>query len=50
LLTLAEAQALTGLSRQTLRDAIESGELKSRQIGRAFRVKRGDLEKYIAGL
>ena len=50
LLTLSEAQALTGLSRQVLRDAIESGELKARQIGRAFRLKRADLEKYIEGL
>jgi excisionase family DNA binding protein len=50
LLTLAEAQALTGLSRATLRDAIEAGELKARQIGRAWRVKRGDLEGYIKKL
>ncbi len=50
LLTLAEAQALTGLSRATLREAIEAGELKARQIGRAWRVKRGDLESYIKKL
>jgi excisionase family DNA binding protein len=47
LLTLAEAQALTGLSRGVLRAAIDSGDLKAKQIGRAFRVKRADLEKYV---
>jgi excisionase family DNA binding protein len=50
LLTLAEAQALTGLSRATLRDAIEAGELKARQIGRARRVKRDDLNEWIKTL
>jgi excisionase family DNA binding protein len=50
LLTLAEAQALTGLSRGVLRAAIESGDLKAKQIGRAFRVKRADLEKYVGKL
>lgn len=50
LLTLAEAQALTGLSRATLREAIEAGDLKARQMGRAWRVKRSDLESYIKKL
>jgi excisionase family DNA binding protein len=50
LLTLAEAQAMTGLSRSTLRAAIDAGELKAKQIGRAFRVKRADLEKFIGKL
>jgi excisionase family DNA binding protein len=50
LLTLTEAQALTGLSRGVLRAAIESGELKARQIGRAWRIKRPDLESYIKKL
>jgi excisionase family DNA binding protein len=50
LLTLAEAQALTGLSRSTLRAAIDAGKLKARQIGRAWRIKRADLEIYIEGL
>jgi excisionase family DNA binding protein len=50
LLTLAEAQALTGLSRATLRDAIEADELKARQMGRTWRVKRSDLESYIKKL
>jgi excisionase family DNA binding protein len=50
LLTLAEAQALTGLSRATLRDAIEADDLKARQMGRAWRVKRSDLESYVKKL
>ncbi len=47
LLTLPEAQALTGLSRGILKAAIEGGELKAKQIGRAWRVKRADLEKWV---
>jgi excisionase family DNA binding protein len=50
LLTLAEAQALTGLSRATLRDAIEAGELKARKIGRGFKVTRANLEGYVKKL
>lgn len=47
LLTIAEAQALTGLSREFLRDAITQGELKAKVIGKGWRVKRSDLETYI---
>ena len=50
LLTLPEAQALTGLSKGFLRDAINSGELKAKIIGRSWRVKRSDLDDYVAGL
>lgn len=50
LLTLAEAQVLTGLSRGVLRDSIDSGELKAKQIGRAWRIKRSDLEAFIGKL
>jgi excisionase family DNA binding protein len=50
LLKLDEAQALTGLSRQTLRDAIDTGKLKAKMIGRAWRVKRDDLNSYIKSL
>lgn len=50
LLTLAEAQALTGLSRAVLREAVEAGTLKAKQIGRSWRVKRGDLESYVETL
>jgi excisionase family DNA binding protein len=50
LLTLPECQALTGLSRAVLRDAIEAGDLKARQMGRPWRVKRADLEAFIETL
>lgn len=50
LLTLAEAQALTGLSRAVLRAAIDAGELPARQIGRAWRVKRDDLDQWVKTL
>lgn len=47
LLTIAEAQALTGLSREFLRDAITKGELKAKVIGKGWRVKRSDLQEYV---
>lgn len=50
LLTLKEVQALTGLSRETLREAIASHQLKAQIIGKAWRIKRKDLEEYIENL
>jgi excisionase family DNA binding protein len=50
LLTLREVQALTGLSREILREAIEQGQLKAQIVGKAWRVKRQDLEEYIENL
>ena len=50
LLTLPEAQALTGLSRATLRAAIDESRLSAQIIGRAWRVKRADLESYVKKL
>ena len=50
LLKLDEAATFTGLSRDTLRNAIDAGELKAKIIGRAFRVKRADLDSYIESL
>ena len=47
LLTLTEAQAVTGLSRSILRQAIEAGALKAKTIGKAWRVKRSDLDIYV---
>lgn len=47
LLTISEAQALTGLSREFLREAIASGELKAKVIGKGWRIKRSDLDKFI---
>jgi excisionase family DNA binding protein len=50
LLKLDEASALTGLSRATLRNAIEQKKLKAQIIGRAWRIKRNELESYIQKL
>jgi excisionase family DNA binding protein len=50
LLTLPEVQALTGLPKDFLRDAINQGSLKAVRIGRSWRVKRKDLEEFVAGL
>jgi excisionase family DNA binding protein len=50
LFTLSEAQGMTGLSRETLRDAIDNKKLKAKIIGRGWRVKRADLEAYVKRL
>jgi Helix-turn-helix domain len=50
LLTLAEVQGLTGLSRAVLRQAIKDGALQARPIGKAWRVTRTALESYVAAL
>ena len=50
LLKLAEASALTGLSRGHLRQAIEEGKLKGKIVGRAWRVKRTDIDAYVKKL
>jgi excisionase family DNA binding protein len=47
LLKLDEAARLTGLSRAILRDAIEAGSLKAKIVGRAWRVRRVDLDAYV---
>ncbi len=50
LLKLDEASQLTGLSRQTLREAIEKNRLKAKIVGRAWRIKRDDLDQYLKKL
>jgi excisionase family DNA binding protein len=50
LLKLNEAAVLTGLSRDTLRTAIDTKKLKGKLIGKAFRIKRPDLDEYIKKL
>jgi excisionase family DNA binding protein len=47
LLTLPEVQALTGLSRGILKEAIKAGELKAKIIGKSYRCKRQDVEAFI---
>lgn len=50
LLTLDEAQGLTGLSKAYLRSAIKQGNLKGKQIGKNWRVKRSDLNEFVDDL
>jgi excisionase family DNA binding protein len=50
LLTLDEARALTGLSRNHLLEAFHAKKLKARVIGRAWRIKRSDLDAYLKKL
>jgi excisionase family DNA binding protein len=49
-LKLDEAARLTGLSRHVLRDAIEGGQLKAKIVGRAWRIKRADLDSFVKRL
>jgi excisionase family DNA binding protein len=46
-LNLNDCSQLTGFSKGILRKAIANGQLKSKIIGRSWRVKRADLEAYI---
>jgi excisionase family DNA binding protein len=47
LVTLDEAQTITGLSREILQEAIKNGELPSKIMGKSYRIKQKDLERYI---
>jgi len=50
LLTRAEAQQYTGLSRELIREAVTSGKVKEIKLGRAYRIKRAELDSYIETL
>jgi excisionase family DNA binding protein len=50
LLSLSEAQSLTGLSRNFLRGMIDDSNLKARKIGRGWKIKRTELEKFVGKL
>lgn len=47
LLTLDEAQALTGLSKGYLRNGINQGNLKTKLIGKSWRIKRSTLDSFV---
>ena len=47
LLTLAEVEALTGLSGATLRRAIRKGHLACLRFGRAIRITEHDYEAFL---
>lgn len=46
-LSLDEAAALSGVPRSMLRTAIQSGELQARKIGRGWKVRRKELERWV---
>jgi excisionase family DNA binding protein len=46
-LSVAEAVALSGLPRHTIKDAIASGKLQARKVGRGDRIPRPALDKFI---
>ena len=50
LLNLGQAQRFSGLSRQFLLEAIKDDRLKGAMLGRAWRVRRRDLERFISKL
>ena len=50
LLTRAEAQRYTGLSRKLLREAVTSGKVKEIKLGHAYRLKRVELDSYVGTL
>jgi excisionase family DNA binding protein len=50
LLNLTDCRLLTGLSGANLRTAIRSGKLAGRKIGRGYKIKRADLDKFINDL
>lgn len=49
-LTIDEAQMLTGFSKNILKNAIKEKKLNAQIIGRSWRIKRSDLDKYIKNL
>jgi excisionase family DNA binding protein len=50
LLNVNDCRMLTGLSEQTLREAIHDEKLKAKIIGRGYKVKRQDLDEFINNL
>lgn len=50
LFTLAEAQIVTGLSREILTTAIKNGELSTRIMGKSYRIKPEELKEYIQNI
>lgn len=50
LLTRAEARRYTGLSQKLLRAAVTSGKVSERKLGHAYRLKRAELDSYVAEL
>lgn len=49
LYTVTELEPVLGVSAQTIKRRIKSGELPAKKISGKWRVTRADLEKYING-
>jgi excisionase family DNA binding protein len=50
LLAVSDCRLLTGLSEQSLREAIHVGKLKAKIIGRGYKIKRQDLDEFVEQL
>lgn len=50
LLTVKEAAMLSNISQENLRKAIKGGALKAGEVGRGLKVRREDLNTYVANL
>jgi excisionase family DNA binding protein len=50
LLAVSDCRLLTGLSEQSLREAIHAGRLKAKIIGRGYKIKRQDLDEFVEQL
>ena len=46
-LTYAEAQTVSGLGRTTLWKLLNSGDIKAARVGRAVRINRRSLDRYL---
>ena len=49
ILTVEEARALLKVSRKTIYNLINSGELSAVKVGRGWRIMLSTLEKYLTG-
>jgi hypothetical protein len=49
LIDLSEAEAISGLSKNFLRFHLKSGELQGQKLGRGWKIRPSDLEKFIDG-
>lgn len=47
LLSVEEAMSLTGLSRSVILEAVKEGQLVAKKSGRAWRIKRRDLDAFV---
>jgi excisionase family DNA binding protein len=49
-LTTAEAAAELGVSEDTVLRLVQRGELRAYKVGRAWKIRREDLEAYLAAV